>query len=203
MSHNSDQDRWEQRYADGDLPWDTGVPDPHLIRLVRAWPGQGLRALDIGCGTGTNAVWLAGQGWRVTGIDLSARAIGRARTRAEQAGADIRFLCDDFLTCDRLEPDGFDFLFDRGCFHAMDGPETRRRFADRCHGLLTGSGLWLSLIGNSDDTSREGPPRLSAGEIVEAVESRFEILGLQPVIMTDARGRTPLFWQCLGRRRQR
>ena len=55
-------------------------------------------ALDLGCGSGENAMMLAGAGWRVTGVDCSARAIALARDAARVRGLDLRFLCRDFTT---------------------------------------------------------------------------------------------------------
>lgn len=65
---------WEERYSSVDRLW-SGRPNDWLPELAAAWsPG---RALDIGCGEGADALWLAERGWRVTGVDLSATAIGR------------------------------------------------------------------------------------------------------------------------------
>jgi SAM-dependent methyltransferase len=89
-----DSDAWNRRYADGELVW-TGEPNRFLVT-----EGAGLeagRALDVACGEGRNAVWLAEQGWRVTGVDFSqvglekARALAAARgVRAEWVTADLR-----------------------------------------------------------------------------------------------------------------
>lgn len=74
---------WEQRYRDSDRAW-SGNPNPLLVReTADLRPG---RALDLGCGEGADAVWLAGQGWQVTGVDISQTALDRAAAHAEQAG---------------------------------------------------------------------------------------------------------------------
>ncbi|MBF5002351.1 class I SAM-dependent methyltransferase [Nocardia sp. BSTN01] len=74
---------WEQRYRDSDRVW-SGNPNPLLVReTADLRPG---RALDLGCGEGADAVWLAGQGWQVTGVDISQTALERAAAHAEQAG---------------------------------------------------------------------------------------------------------------------
>ena len=76
---------WEDRYATGDLPWDVGEPDQHLIAVVgerQITPG---RALEIGYGTGSDSVWLAGAGFQVTGVDLSAAQLRYARRRVRGA----------------------------------------------------------------------------------------------------------------------
>src|SRR5438128_12274807 len=93
----SESTRWEERYRSGDTPWDTGRPSSELQRVIteeRIGPG---RAIELGCGSGTNAVWLAQQGFEVTAVDLSPLAISRGRERAASEGAKVRFLCADAL----------------------------------------------------------------------------------------------------------
>src|SRR5712691_1731013 len=69
-------------------PWDTGVTPPELERFVAAHPPG--RALDVGCGTGTNVVYLAQHGWTAVGVDFAGRAIAKARRRATEAGVASR-----------------------------------------------------------------------------------------------------------------
>ena len=76
---------WNEHYEQGAMPWDTETPDQGLVDFVRGRRLVPGRALDIGCGTGTHALWLAGQGWDVLGVDISPRAIERAHTRAAEA----------------------------------------------------------------------------------------------------------------------
>src|SRR5215467_1039574 len=118
MTHRN----WNEDYEKGDAPWDAGAPDPHLVSLVgsgRVAPG---RTLEIGCGTGTNALWLATQGFDVIGVDVAQLAIDKARAKAAAAGAvagACRFELLDFLAA--APPGGpFDLVFDRGCFHVFD-----------------------------------------------------------------------------------
>ena len=74
---------WEKRYRDSDRVW-SGDPNPLLVREVTGLePGS---ALDLGCGEGADAVWLAARGWRVTGVDISQTALERAAAHAEEAG---------------------------------------------------------------------------------------------------------------------
>jgi len=198
----TERERWQSRYESGDLPWDTGVPDPHLVRLVRRWPVPRGRLLEVGCGTGTNLVWLAGQGFVVTGIDLAPQAVEAARVKIRRAGVESTLFCGDFLTAECLEKGGYHLVFDRGCFHAMREADRRRCFVQRVADLLARDGLWFSLMGNADDPCPEGPPRLRAGDIALALEPDFEILLLESVDMTDSRGRGLRFWQCLARARR-
>ncbi|MCG8344800.1 MAG: methyltransferase domain-containing protein [Chlorobiales bacterium] len=63
------ENRFEERYAKGDIPWDIGRVDANLVELVENRPVGNCRALDIGCGTGDNSLWLARRGFEVTGLD--------------------------------------------------------------------------------------------------------------------------------------
>ncbi|MEU6388097.1 class I SAM-dependent methyltransferase [Streptomyces sp. NPDC046939] len=74
---------WDERYAGQDRFW-SGEPNPQLVvAAAEHAPGT---ALDVGCGEGGDVVWLAGQGWRVTGADFSAEGLARAARHAERAG---------------------------------------------------------------------------------------------------------------------
>ncbi|MFD0629748.1 class I SAM-dependent methyltransferase [Streptomyces sanglieri] len=72
----------EDFYRDGKPPWDSGITPPELVALIEG-PGALMpgRALELGCGTGTNAVYLARHSWRVTAVDLVDRAVRQARRR--------------------------------------------------------------------------------------------------------------------------
>lgn len=84
---------WDQRYRSGQFP-DAG-PTPLLVETAaHLKPG---RALDLACGEGQNAIWLAGRGWRVTGVDFSDVAIAKARRRAREEGVELELLCADLL----------------------------------------------------------------------------------------------------------
>src|SRR4051812_46797913 len=122
---------WNARYAEGDLPWDTGQPDEHLVKLVERGAVKPGRTLEVGCGTGTNALWLAAHSFDVLATDLAPLAIEKARAKAAAGGAprNCRFEVLDFLA---TSPAGgpFDFVFDRGTFHVFDDAEVRARFAE-------------------------------------------------------------------------
>lgn len=74
---------WDKRYDEDDMPWDTGMPEITLINLIAQWPQGIKRVLEIGCGTGSNAVWLAEQGLEVTAMDISDKALALAENAAQ------------------------------------------------------------------------------------------------------------------------
>src|SRR4051812_46279454 len=82
----SDITRWDERYEKGETPWDTGRPSSELLRVLAEESVTPDRAVELGCGTGANAVWLAQQGFDVTALDLSPLAVEQGRQRARAAG---------------------------------------------------------------------------------------------------------------------
>lgn len=194
-------DRFRKRYESGDTPWDIGKPDVNLIQTVTATPIAPCKALDIGCGTGDNSIWLAQNDFQVTGIDVSETAIQKAIEKALEAKVKCTFLVLDFLA-GQIPGPRFGFAFDRGCFHSFNTDEERQRFAENVAAHLKQDGLWLSLIGNADDKRPgPGPPRRTAKEIVTAVEPSFEILSLASGHFGSNRPDPPRAWVCLMRKR--
>ena len=148
---------FELRYLIGRAPWDTGITPPEVVEFLdRTPPG---RALDIGCGTGTNAVELARRGWRVTGLDFSGRAIGAARARAGAAG-----LAVEFLQGDASELHGvtgrFEYILDIGCFHTLP-PAGQRRYAKRVAELVCPGSTYMLYTFLSDEGADSLPSRAS------------------------------------------
>jgi SAM-dependent methyltransferase len=117
-------------YRIGFTPWDTGEVPRELSALVEgvdALPAG--RALDIGCGTGTQAVYLARLGWRVTAIDALDRPLARARARSDAAGVRVDWLKADVAGLGALGLEaGLTLAFDRGCFHGL-GDDQRAGYA--------------------------------------------------------------------------
>src|SRR5215470_19319030 len=99
---------WNERYASGEsLPWDTGTPDPLLVDMIESRAIVPGRALEIGCGTGTNAIYLAQHGFEVIGVDISPLAVENARAKSHGR---CRFETVDFLN--EAPPGGpFRFVF--------------------------------------------------------------------------------------------
>lgn len=120
--------RWffEWQYAWGRPRWDSRVTPPEVVEQIASTPTRG-RALDLGCGTGTNAIFLAQHGFQVVGVDFSARAIAIARERARRANVAIDFHIADVTRLDFLQPP-FDFVLDIGCLHGIE-PAGRARYA--------------------------------------------------------------------------
>ena len=195
------KERWDDRYRSGDLPWDSPTASEQLAWAVEAFGIAPGRAVDIGCGTGINAIWLAEHGFEVTGVDISATAVEQARAKADAADADCTFAAMDFLS-EAVVGGPFAFAFDRGCFHSFDAAAERSAFAEAVARLLGSGGLWLSLIGSTDAPPRDaGPPQVSAREITAAVEDHFEILHLGADHFRNDGNKTFPAWRCVMRKR--
>lgn len=196
------EDRFKGRYKAHDTPWDIGAPDSSLIQAVTSTPIKPCETIDIGCGTGDNAIWLAQQGFDVVGIDTSAVAIEKAKEKASGTNAKCSLMVGNFLTC-QIEGAPFGFVFDRGLFHIFESDEERKKLTENVHRHLGKGGLWLSLIGNADEVrNTPGPPQRSAREIVNAVEPYFEILSLVSGHFGANRPDPPRAWICLMRKRR-
>lgn len=187
---SKDRSRWDQRYIDGNLPWDSGKPDIHLRRVIEEYSIKPCKALEIGCGTGTNSIWLAKQGFDMTALDLSPTAIAKANVKVAAAGVRCHLLAGDFLV-DRIPGAPFEFVYDRGCFNLFDSDENQSGFACRVADILLPNGMWHSLIGSTEDSP----------EIVTIIEPHFEILELRPIPLEQERFSHIRAWVLVAQRR--
>jgi SAM-dependent methyltransferase len=192
---------WNDRYREGNLPWDTGRPSSELQHVLSQNAIQPCRALDIGCGTGTNSVWLAQQGFEVTGIDLAPLAIERAEKRAVAAGVNARFVVADILDLPQLNGP-FAFFFDRGCYHAVRRDAPQQYSAAVARQLAAGA-RGLILAGNAREPHDPGPPVVSEEQIRDELGSVFQILDLHEFRFDEAPGVPERFlgWSCLVAKR--
>jgi len=196
------ENRFEDRYQSGDTPWDHGMVDHNLIEAVSTHNIAPCRALDIGCGTGENALWLSRQGFETVACDLSPTAIQRSKDKLVNGKAEVLFVIADFLQ-DAIPDAPFGFIFDRGCLHCMSEDSEREAYVAKVADLLEADGHWLSLVGNADEGEREvGPPQLTAAELVSAVEPQFEVLSLVSGHFGSDQEKPPRAWICLMRKRQ-
>jgi SAM-dependent methyltransferase len=118
---------YQAAYRLGITPWeDASATHGHLIASLLEREESGRQPpfgplLDLGCGSGYWAVWLARRGWNVVGIDNVPKAVRRARKRAQAAGVDIRFIGGDVTALSVAGVgSGFQFLLDLGCFHGLN-----------------------------------------------------------------------------------
>jgi SAM-dependent methyltransferase len=111
--------RFNLRYL-GHPPWDTGISPPELTALLDSTLAG--RALDVGCGTGTNLVTMAAYGWDVVGLDIALLSVIRARRKLRQAGIQGRVRWGNVGSRLRLG-EFFDLVLDIGCYHSLSDTE--------------------------------------------------------------------------------
>jgi SAM-dependent methyltransferase len=138
---------WDRRYASAENVW-SAKPNRFLVSEVSALePG---RALDLACGEGQNAIWLATRGWDVTGVDYSEVAIAKARSRAERERVPARFVCADLTV---YEPDAaFDLML---ILYLHVAASERRHILAKAAGALEPGGTFV-LLGHDSTNATEG-----------------------------------------------
>ena len=182
---------FELRYLLGRAPWDTGVSPPELMHFLDTHPPG--RAIDVGCGTGTNGLTLARYGWQATGIDFSWGALRRARQRARLEQLSVEFRRGDVGLLGSL-PGPFDLALDIGCYHALE-PERRQVYAQDLARLIRPGGAYLlyGFLVPDEPAARRG---LSEAEISRRFDQSFDLISLERG--TDRR--RPSAWFTLRRR---
>jgi SAM-dependent methyltransferase len=169
----------------GRRPWDTGVTPPELERFVGSHPAG--RALDLGCGTGTNVVYLARHGWDAMGVDFAARAIAKARRRAREAGVSVSFAVADVTRLDAAGP--FDLALDIGCLHSI-APSGRPGYAAGLARAVRSGGTYLLYA-----FAPGGPAvGLTAEDVQATFADSFDVVAIE-----EGKGR-PSAWYTLVRR---
>ena len=182
----STKEIWEHHYASGDfakLPWETNRPEEELVRLIKQGKIERGKALDLGCGSGTHAIYLARLGFDVTGLDISKSAIRIAKERARKEGVGAKFLVGNALDL-KFGSKSFDFVFDRGCFHHLP-IDLRERYVQGAHSLLRNNGKY-HLICFSDRNNwkqeREEGKLFSMEKINSNFSKYFEIQEAREVV---------------------
>jgi SAM-dependent methyltransferase len=139
---------WDRRYAEVENLW-AAKPNRFLVAEVSDLPPG--RALDLASGEGQNAIWLAGLGWRVTGVDYSEVAIAKARARAERDDTSVEFVCADLVSYEP-QPESFDLVL---LLYLHIPTEERRVVLERAAGALAPGGTFL-LIGHDRKNMTDG-----------------------------------------------
>lgn len=168
----------------GSPPWDTGITPPELRAFIAQHPAG--RALDLGCGTGTNVLALARAGWEATGVDFSGKAIRMARRKARQAGLPVHFLREDVVRLQGIHGP-FDLILDIGCFHSLP-PAHHQGYAQKIAELLAPEGTYLLYAFFREPASTQ--PGITQPEL-DAAFSRLHLFRRQD---GSERGRRPSAW---------
>jgi len=168
---------FEASYRSGDAPWDIGGPQPEIVKLAESGQITG-SVLDIGCGTGENALYLAGRGHAVFGLDGSATGIERARQKAAERALPVQFHVWDALELGRLRK-RFETVIDVGLFHVFQDQERRRYAESLAEVTAPGSDLFI-LCWSTEEPPGPGPRRVTEFEIGDAFRSIFATMEVRP-----------------------
>jgi cyclopropane fatty-acyl-phospholipid synthase-like methyltransferase len=151
-------------------PWDTGISPPELLEFIQTHsPG---RAIDIGCGTGTNVITLVKAGWEVTGVDFAPRAIKIAKQKLNRADVRANLSVRDATKLEGITGP-FDFVLDLGCFHgiAQDG---KPKYLNQLDRILASNGHWLMYGFLKSDPLQSGSGLLESD--IDLISPRLNLL---------------------------
>ncbi|MCL7412999.1 MAG: methyltransferase domain-containing protein [ANME-2 cluster archaeon] len=156
----------------GSPPWDIGRPQKEIIRLAEEGEIGG-KVLDVGCGTGENALYLAHLGFKVWGIDAAPSAIKTAKEKAKKRGTIVNFLVCDALKLQLLQ-NKFEAIIDSGLFHVFSDEE-RPVFTASLYSVLCPGGRYFMLCFSEHEPGSFGPRRVTQAEIRETFSKGWKI----------------------------
>lgn len=169
---------WDASYHGDPAPWDTGRPQPAIVRLAAGGGFTGA-VLDAGCGTGENALQVASLGLPVLGVDVAETALAIARAKAEERGIEIEFVVADALRLERLGR-RFDTVLDCGLFHSFDADERPGYAASLA--TVTEHGGTLYVLCFSDEGPDTGPHPVGRDELRAAFDTSdgWRVAAIEP-----------------------
>ncbi len=159
------------RYFLGRTPWDTNITPPEVVEFINQTPPG--KALDLGCGTGTNAMALARAGWEATGVDFAPKAIRIARKKAAEAGLKIDFHVGDVADLSMLTGP-FDYVLDIGCLFTLNNDD-RKKYAENLAMVVNPGGVFM-LYAKLPRIRKGVPWGISPEEVDSLLEGSFEKL---------------------------
>jgi len=166
------------RAYEGRPLWETDRPQPEFVRLEEDGAIVG-RVLDVGCGTGETAIFLARRGHVVWGIDFAENAIRRAERKAEERGVAVTFRVESALALDRLGAT-FDTVVDCGLFHVFLDPHRPLYAENLAKTLVPGGRLFLLCFSEEEPADWGGPRRVSQAEIRAVFRAGWRVRWIRP-----------------------
>ena len=166
------------RAYEGDPPWEIGQPQPEFARRCDSGAISG-RVLDVGCGTGENAIYFASHGCPTVGVDFAPRAIRRASAKIARRDLRLTFRVANALDLD-LGSEKFDAVTDCGLFHTLEDRD-RPSYAASVRSVLRPGGRLLVLCFSEDEPADwGGPRRVSAAELRATFDRGWAVRSIEP-----------------------
>jgi cyclopropane fatty-acyl-phospholipid synthase-like methyltransferase len=170
-----DKSTFASLYA-GKAPWDIGKPQKPFLDVANQITGS---ILDAGCGTGETALYFAGRGCKVTGIDFLEEPIQRARRKAAERGLSVAFLIKDATDLTGWS-ERFDNVIDSGLFHVFSDGD-RRKYVEGLATVMRPAGKLFLLCFSDEEPGTQGPRRISQKELHDAFAQGWVMESIQPV----------------------
>jgi SAM-dependent methyltransferase len=178
------------------VPWNIDEVDENLYEFADKKKFE--KILEVGCGLGSNTDFLADHCDSIVSIDISPKAIDMAKELVHKEN--ISFECVDFFNFSHN--DTFDLIFDRGCFHGFETIANRKKFAMKIRKLLKDGGVWVSLIGSSENVmDNAGPPQWKIMDIVKAVDKHLQIKEIKQCSLKNRNGMLSPAWIVISSKR--
>jgi SAM-dependent methyltransferase len=192
-------DRWDSDYrGETPAPWDIGRPANELQKVVEEGHVHPCRALDLCCGTGSDAIYLASKGFDVTAVDIAPTALRLAMQKAAKAGVSVRWILADVLALPNLG--SFDFIYDRGCYHVVRDQNVSNYLKTIQSATLPGSQFFL-LAARRDEQAPRETSGVTEDELRFDFLPRFDVVWLRQVRLESNRpGLGPPGWSAMLRR---
>lgn len=186
MKRDQIQKRWEQSYSSYykfKPVWDRSYPSPILTSYINKSSLTGNKILSLGCGSGTNEIYLAEIGYDVIGVDISHSAISICKNRTEESNLSIKWICHDILDL-KSNPDicnkPFDLILDRGCYHHMRYISSESYIETIKHFMQNNSFAKIVII----SCNSSFPPGVTK-QMLETDFGDFDILLLENIKLID------------------
>jgi SAM-dependent methyltransferase len=164
---------WEDAY-NARPPWDIGRPQPAFVELVRAGELNIGGVLDVGCGTGENALYLAEKGFSAVGVDLATRAIDAAKAKSTERKLKVDFRIANALSLE-FKSDYFDNAIDSGLFHTFNDSNRVDFAREIARVLKTGGKYFMLCFSDKEPTNWGGPRRITKEEIATTFSPHFNV----------------------------
>lgn len=200
MENRSPQQFYETIYSEkkpSEHQWVAGTASPELVNLV--WNGvlaPGMHVLEVGSGVGTESVFMAVRGMKVTGIDLSTSAVKLAQQLAKFYGVEVNFQQGNVLDLD-LPPNSFDVVCDQGVFHHISDSE-RQLFAKNISSVLKPGGMLVLRCFSDKIPGGPQPRRIKSKELTDTFLQYFDLEHMERVLSFSTEQRNkPLGWHTI------